>query len=749
MNYYELLEITPNASREVVKAAYKVQVAKYHPDNTETGNIAKMQEINIAYETLSDAEKRKKYDESIGIGKAFQDYANDGQDKAKTDEIIETNIVENEQELKERKLTWIASLPIIIIASVIYFPLGVLLFVLRCIILLRNKNIFHRKAKICSTWGVIVICILLVAGMSFLGLDEGESTVVAEKDTQNEANYNIENVESEKNQNTEEEKEVADVEKNTEQETATETIEEEKLETIYNSMKQYIYYENPYYVKGVQEYINFLNVFYESYENNQEVEIVSMDDVLKEAGISRSLRKKILEKEAVSVFTDSEIVRVDEQQEKKLLFSKPNYFEVSSKEKNQIEYDEQGIIFYLGKTRDNKPHGEGALYALTESGVRLSYAGKFKNGRMNGKGVFFACGQFGYCVKYIGNFVDGQITGKGTIYDDGNVTQTYANCLEAYEQVKDKYLYQCTDEQRNVAIEAMIQKYPYLVLPLLFDGYMNSEGIDLIKCKYSVIRPVIQYQGSLKNTEYNGKGTLYGGLGTLWYDGNFKNGAFHGKGTLYYATINIPEYEGEFKKGRYCGKGTVYNEDGSVRKKGQFKNETPNAEWEELERISISNYLEMTEIYGPTLQQIIEKYNLDSSDSLESEDEASYSDTENMYGNDDQVDGEYDEYGEEYDNTPIYSEREYILPASDEEPYSEEDLERQGHSEWECRIARNEIYARYGKIFQDEELQEYFEQMYWYHPSESFSEDELTGVEQHNLDVIVNYEKKWDIDRRG
>ena len=58
MNYYELLEITPNASNEVVKAAYKAQVAKYHPDNVETGDIEKMKEINIAYETLSDPEKR-------------------------------------------------------------------------------------------------------------------------------------------------------------------------------------------------------------------------------------------------------------------------------------------------------------------------------------------------------------------------------------------------------------------------------------------------------------------------------------------------------------------------------------------------------------------------------------------------------------------------------------------------------------------------------------------------------------------
>ena len=38
-NYYEILEVTPEASEEVIKAAYKALVKRMHPDNggTELG----------------------------------------------------------------------------------------------------------------------------------------------------------------------------------------------------------------------------------------------------------------------------------------------------------------------------------------------------------------------------------------------------------------------------------------------------------------------------------------------------------------------------------------------------------------------------------------------------------------------------------------------------------------------------------------------------------------------------------------
>lgn len=70
MTYYDLLEIQPSASEEVVKMAYKALVKKYHPDVYKGDNEyaeAMIQKINVAYEILSDKEKRSKYDREIGI----------------------------------------------------------------------------------------------------------------------------------------------------------------------------------------------------------------------------------------------------------------------------------------------------------------------------------------------------------------------------------------------------------------------------------------------------------------------------------------------------------------------------------------------------------------------------------------------------------------------------------------------------------------------------------------------------------
>lgn len=70
MNYYDLLEIQPTASEEVIKMAYKALVKKYHPDIYEGDKQdanEMLQKINAAYEILSDEDKRAKYDQEIGV----------------------------------------------------------------------------------------------------------------------------------------------------------------------------------------------------------------------------------------------------------------------------------------------------------------------------------------------------------------------------------------------------------------------------------------------------------------------------------------------------------------------------------------------------------------------------------------------------------------------------------------------------------------------------------------------------------
>lgn len=65
-NYYEILEVDKNASEEVIEKAYKTLAKKYHPDLQNNSNCQnKMQQINEAYEILSNDFKRREYDEKI------------------------------------------------------------------------------------------------------------------------------------------------------------------------------------------------------------------------------------------------------------------------------------------------------------------------------------------------------------------------------------------------------------------------------------------------------------------------------------------------------------------------------------------------------------------------------------------------------------------------------------------------------------------------------------------------------------
>jgi len=58
----------------------------------------------------------------------------------------------------------------------------------------------------------------------------------------------------------------------------------------------------------------------------------------------------------------------------------------------------------------------------------------------------------------------------------------------------------------------------------------------------------------------------------------------------------------------------------------------------------------------------------------------------------------------------------------------------------DLRILRNTIYARHGYMFRSEILGEYFGNMDWYHPDESYSDDRLTAVDRKNIRLIKSVE---------
>lgn len=68
MTYYDVLEVSQNASDDVIKVAYRALCKKYHPDinkEGDTDSLEMMKKVNEAFSILSDKEKRIKYDATL------------------------------------------------------------------------------------------------------------------------------------------------------------------------------------------------------------------------------------------------------------------------------------------------------------------------------------------------------------------------------------------------------------------------------------------------------------------------------------------------------------------------------------------------------------------------------------------------------------------------------------------------------------------------------------------------------------
>lgn len=62
-NYYEILGVDANADVDTIKRAYRTLASKHHPDKG--GDTGKFQEIQAAYDVLSDPERRRQYDHEL------------------------------------------------------------------------------------------------------------------------------------------------------------------------------------------------------------------------------------------------------------------------------------------------------------------------------------------------------------------------------------------------------------------------------------------------------------------------------------------------------------------------------------------------------------------------------------------------------------------------------------------------------------------------------------------------------------
>lgn len=106
-----------------------------------------------------------------------------------------------------------------------------------------------------------------------------------------------------------------------------------------------------------------------------------------------------------------------------------------------------------------------------------------------------------------------------------------------------------------------------------------------------------------------------------------------------------------------------------------------------------------------------------------------------------------------YDNTYYYMDRSsdtitvdtssYVLYDSDYRYVTQEELA--GYSGLYLMLARNEIYAKHGYIFNDQNIQRYFDCKDWYYgyvPSQNFAPAVFNEYEEYNIQMILAEESR-------
>ena len=62
VDYYEILQVSPNADQDTIQRVFRLLAQRFHPDNKDSGNEAAFKEVMEAYRVLNDPEQRAAYD---------------------------------------------------------------------------------------------------------------------------------------------------------------------------------------------------------------------------------------------------------------------------------------------------------------------------------------------------------------------------------------------------------------------------------------------------------------------------------------------------------------------------------------------------------------------------------------------------------------------------------------------------------------------------------------------------------------
>lgn len=516
-DYYKILQVAPDASTEVIQMAYKALAKKYHPDlnpGQEEAAQEKMKDVNEAYEILSDKDKRWQYD---------QIYYRQEKTEQKTSYSAPEPPKGAQSHSAQSKGEQTSAAPIDPTPE-------------------DKEKTSSGKGCAKTGCGCLVIFVVIFILIGLFGGSSSDSD--SDKKTSSSAATSV---------TATSEMSVAASE--------TEEVKPEEelvytLENLENASSTYNKSENPYYKDSVAQYAEAINIIYG--ENaSQTVTEMTLEQALKDSDVSRLFVEKLLKLQGEDVMSDSDFYRMDVKTDsgivKTLLTmeSERQYMEVSSLPKDRIgDYEE--ISFYYGGMKDNKPNGNGALFAYSaRNGLSLEYVGKFKDGKIDGKGISFTYDGLVHYLAHAGNYEKNMATGKMTTYYDNDCQAVGNFFLYKFWDYIDEMSEKWSEDELARQIDLLLPQKRVLKLIVTVNLYESpSTTVDF---NQRVLIPHIKYEGEMKKGSIEGKGKLYASDGWLAYDG-------------------------EWKKDKYNGKGILYNQDGTIRKKGTFDNEAPDEE---------------------------------------------------------------------------------------------------------------------------------------------------------------------------
>ena len=385
-DYYKILQVAPDASTEVIQMAYKALAKKYHPDlnpGQEEAAQEKMKDVNEAYEILSDKDKRWQYDQIY-----YRQEKTEQKTSYSEPEPPKGAQTHSAQSRDEQTCA----------APVDPTPED------------KEKT---SSGKGCAKTGCGCLVVFVVLFI-LIGLFGGSSS---DNDSDKKPSSS----------------DAASVTATSEMSVAASEAEEVKpeeelvytLENLEKASSTYNKSENPYYKDSVAQYAEAINIIYGE-NTSQTVTEMTLEQALKDSDVSRLFVEKLLKLQGKDVMSDSDFYRMDVKTDsgivKTLLTmeSERQYMEVSSLPKDRIgDYEE--ILFYYGGMKENKPNGNGALFAYsTRNGLSLQYVGKFKDGKIEGKGISFTYDGLVHYLAHAGNYEKNMATGKMTTYYDND-----------------------------------------------------------------------------------------------------------------------------------------------------------------------------------------------------------------------------------------------------------------------------------------------------------------------------------------